>query len=189
MVVTCAALVGLLGVAMATGLIFSKFARPTARVVFSRVAVITEYDGFPSLMFRMANERGNQVAEAELHITMVRAETTKEGDKVRRMYDMSLVRSHSIVFILTWTAIHRIDEASPLFGATAESLRKAQTEIVVSLQGHDETFSQTIHARHSYIPDEVLWNARFVDILTVLPDGRRQIDHNRFHDVIRGNEK
>ena len=178
------AFLGVLSFALATGLFFAKFSRPTARVLFSRVAVITSRDGVRSLMLRMANERANQILEAQVHLALARTETTAEGERVRRLYDLELVRTRTPLFVLTWTVIHPIDERSPLFGATQESLRTVEGEIVVSVTGIDETFSQTIYARYSYLADEIVWDARFADIMSVLPDGRRLVDYSRFHDVV-----
>ena len=178
------ALLGVLSVTMLTGLMFAKFARPTARVVFSRNAVVTTYEGKPSLMFRMANERANQIVEANLKVIVVRDEVTREGTSLRRMHDVKLLRSNSALFALTWLAIHEIDEQSPIHRATAESLREQGVQIVVALIGFDDTFSQTIHARHAYLPDEILFRARFADIIITSPEGRRQVDYSRFHDVV-----
>ncbi len=178
------AMTGLLGLAIVTGLIFAKFARPTARVLFSRVAVVAPRDGIPSLMFRMANERGNQIVEAQIHVVLTRLETTAEGEEVRRFHDLELVRARSALFMLTWTAVHPITERSPLYGMTGATLEATEAEVVVSLTGLDETLSQTVHARHAYAPEEILWGARFANVLTKLPDGGRQVDYSRFHDVI-----
>ena len=183
--VTVETFVGLLGLAMVTGLVFAKFSRPTARVLFSRVAVITRRDGIPCLMFRMANQRGNQIVEARVHAVFARNETTVEGEPLRRLHDLRLLRDQNALFALTWTAVHPITEDSPLYRATAASLAADEVELIVSLTGLDETFSQTVHARHSYIADEIAWGARFVDILSRLPDGRRQVDYSRFHDIMR----
>lgn len=178
-------LVSLLGLAVVTGLTFAKFSRPTARVLFSRVSVIAPWDGVPSLIFRMANQRGNHIAEARVHVILARNETTAEGDVFRRLHDLQLVRDETALFALTWTAIHPISDVSPLNHATRESLAESEAEIIVSLTGLDESFSETVHARHSYRAEDIVWGARFVDILSRLPDGRRQVDYTRFHDVIR----
>ena len=178
-------LVSLLGLAVVTGLTFAKFSRPTARVLFSRVSVIAPWDGVPSLIFRMANQRGNQIAEARVHVVLARNETTAEGDVFRRLHDLQLIRNQTALFALTWTAIHPISDMSPLNHATRESLAESEAEIIVSLTGLDESFSETVHARHSYRAEDIVWGARFVDILSRLPDGRRQVDYTRFHDVIR----
>lgn len=178
------ALVGLLGLAMATGLMFARFSRPTARVLFSRVAVIAPYDSVPTLMFRAANQRRNQIPEAQLRIGLVRDEVNAEGQFMRRFYDLKLVRSQNPIFVLTWTAMHQIDELSPLYGATPELLAATETALVVTLTGIDETVSQTIHARHTFGAQDILWSKRFVDILLRTPNGQRYIDYSRFHDVI-----
>lgn len=184
--VTIESLIGLLGIAMGSGLMFARFSRPTARVLFSRVAVITRYDGVPTLMFRAANQRRNFVVEAQINVTMVRNEINREGEFMRRFYDLKLLRSQTPIFALSWTVMHPIDETSPLYGATPETLAQAETDIVITLTGLDETVSQNIHARHSFSDREILWNMRFVDIFTPArtPDGQRLIDYTRFHDVV-----
>ena len=182
--VTIESLVGLLGLAIVTGLVFAKFSRPTARVIFSRVAVIGQWEGMRSLMVRTANERDNRILEAHIHLVLIRTETTAENVLVRRVHDLPLVRNSNPSFGLSWTAIHPINEGSPLFGTTAERLATNEDEIVVSLTGLDETYSQTIHARRSYRASEILCGVRFADILTRLPDGRMQIDYQHFHDVV-----
>ena len=176
-------LVGLMVLAMGTGLAFARFSRPTARVVFSRVAVIAPFDGVPTLMFRVANKRRNQILEAQLRLSLVRDEINAEGQFIRRFYELKLVRSQNPIFILTWLAMHPIDENSPLYEATPEILATAETMLIVTLTGIDETVSQTIHDRHSYIAPEILWNHRFVDIICRKPDGQRFVDYSHFHNV------
>ena len=176
--------VGLLGLAVVTGLVFAKFSRPTARVRFSKVAVITRRDGIPSLMFRMANQRRNQIVEAHVHLVLARTELTAEGETIRRLIDLPLLRSEHVLFALTWTVIHQIDETSPFCGATRESLEAVDAELIVSVTGLDETVSQTVHARHSYVEREIVWGSRFVDIISVLPDGGNLVDYEKFDDVV-----
>ncbi len=182
--VSIEAVIGLLGFAMATGLIFAKFSRPTARVLFSRVAVIAKRDGVPSLFFRMGNERANLVVEAQLGVTLLRSEVTAEGERIRRIYDLPLQRARSPVFALSWTAIHPITSDSPLYGQTAESLAKMEAQIVASFLGLDDTFSQQVHARYAYMPEQIVWGGRFADIIGLDGQGRRVIDYTKFHDVI-----
>ena len=174
---------GLLFIAMATGMIFSRFSLPTARILFSHVAVIAHHNHKPTLMFRTANKRRNRILEAQLWVTLVRDEITAEGEYLRRFHDLQLIRSHTPLFALTWTAMHPIDSNSPLYGETPESLAESRAEIVVTITGIDETMSHTIHARHSFITDEILWNQKFVDILGWTRDGCRAIDFNSFHRV------
>ncbi len=181
--VSVEALCGIVGTAMATGLMFAKFSRATARVLFSRCAVVSRRDGVESLMFRMANERGNQIAEATVRLVMSRSEVTPEGERVRRFYDLPLARDRNAAFTLSWTVIHPITRASPLHDGTRESLAESATIFIVTVMGMDDTSGQTIHARHVYNPEDLRWGERFVDIITELPDGGRRIDYTRFHDT------
>src|SRR5947208_2743005 len=130
--VTLETLTGLLGLAMVTGLVFAKFSRPTARVLFSRVAVIGWRDGVRAFMFRMANERGNNIVEAQVHVALARQEVTAEGESVRRFYDLELARRLNTIFPNTWTVIHPIVDGSPLHHATATSLAVEDAPIVAS---------------------------------------------------------
>lgn len=163
--VTVEALTGLIGLALITGIIFSRFARPTARIRFSNHALISRMDGKPCLMFRMANTRLNQIAEAQARVTLARNETTQEGIVYRELYDLSLERERSPLFAMTWLVIHIIDEKSPLLGQTRESIRACDTEIIATMTGTDETFSQTVHSRFSYAADDIEWNAEFEDMI------------------------
>lgn len=177
-------LLGMTGLAVASGLVFARFSRPTARVMFSKVAVIVEHDGVPSLMFRVANRRRNEILEAQATVMLLRDEVSSEGIEMRRFHDMAVTRPHTPMFALTWTVIHPIDEKSPLSGASREELSRSHAEIVVSIFGIDETFSQTVHARHSYASGDIRWHHRFVDILGRAEDGRRRIDYLHFHDTV-----
>ena len=176
--------VGLTIVALMTGLVFARFSRPTARVLFSRVAVVGPLNGKPALSVRLANERQNQILAAEVAMTLVRDERSLEGDLRRRFYDLKLVRDHSPVFALTFTVTHEIDRDSPLFGETGESLAARNAELVVTTSGIDETLVQPVHARTSYLPNEIQWHHRFADIIGWTEDGRRAIDYRRFHDTM-----
>jgi len=182
-VMTFEAFFGLGLVAVATGLIFARFSRATARVVFSRVAVITNFEGKPTLMFRAANQRGNQILEAEIMLNLLRQTMTPEGQIFRRFQELKVERARTPMFALTWTVLHTIDESSPLYGATFDDLEEWQAEIVIVLSGADDIFAQRIHARHSYMPDEILWNQRFEDVLSIDDKGNRIIDYGRLHDV------
>jgi inward rectifier potassium channel len=165
LLVTFEALLGLSGVALATGLMFARFSRPTARVVFSNRAMLSMHDGVPSLVIRMANARLNQILEARARVSLVRDEVTIEGERYRNFYDLKLERGESPIFALSWTVVHPIDRESPLYGVTAQGLSDMRAEIFVSVSGLDETFGQTIHSRFSYIPDEVVFDGHFDDIV------------------------
>jgi inward rectifier potassium channel len=176
--------VGLLSVAMATGLMFARFSRPHARVLFSAVAVICPYNGVPTLMFRAANQRRNLVLEAQMTVTILLPEVTVEGHRLGRLYDLQLVRSQTPAFSLSWMLMHPITPESPLFGLTATDLHDRNARILLTFTGLDETLSQTVHARHYYDAPQILWNMKFVDVLEMLPGGDRAIDYREFHQVI-----
>jgi inward rectifier potassium channel len=176
--------VGLMLIAVATGLVFTRFSRPTARVLFSRVAVIAPHNGVPTLSFRAANLRHNQILQAEVSVVLLRDEETQEGDMIRRFYDLKLARQRSPVFAMTFTVMHAIDRDSPLYGATAGTLQEQNAELIVTGTGIDETMAQPVHVRTSYLPHEILWSHRFVDLFGWTEDGRRVIDYRRFHDTV-----
>jgi inward rectifier potassium channel len=182
-IMTVEALFGVALIAVSAGLMFARFSRPKARVVFSEVAVVTEYNGMPTLSFRLANERRNQILEAQVSVTLVRDERTTEGEWMRRFYDLQLARQRSPIFAMTFTVMHPIDPASPLWNETRSSCAEQETEIVVTVTGIDETISQPVHARTSYLAHEVLWGHRFADVFTETRDGRLAIDYRRFHDT------
>lgn len=181
--VTVESMLGLIYVAVGTGLVFAKFSRPRARVLFSSVAVIAPRNGVPTLMFRAANERTNHIVEAQMKVAILRTEDTLEGERIRRIIDLALVRSQTPVFTLSWTVMHAITPDSPLYGATPESLAEQQAEFIVSLTGMDAVMGQTIHARHSFLDTDLVWNARLVDILRTDSEGRRVMDYTRFNEV------
>lgn len=183
--VTLEALTGLLGFALVTGITFSKFARPTSRVLFSEKVVVGERNGERFLMFRMANYRHNQIVEARLRVIVLQDMVTKEGEQLRVPVEVPLVRETTAFFRLTWTASHKIDEKSPFYGPGAEqALRDKRSDVYLSLTGLDETIAQTVHARRSYTLDDIVWGARFKDVISATPDGVRIIDYRNFHDVI-----
>ena len=178
------ALTGLIGLAMVTGLVFAKFSRPSARVRFSKVAIVANRDGIPSLQFRMANMRANRIVDASARVIFGRQERTLEGEEMRRFYDLKLQRERNAMFIYSWTAIHPITEDSPISGLTVEAMEASRAEVIVSMIGLDETFAQTVHARHIYQPHDILWGHRFVDILQREDDGGLSIDYTHFDDVL-----
>ena len=182
--VTIESFVGMLMTAVMTGLVFAKFATPSANVLFSNVVCVSKQEGVPTVLFRLANARGNRLIEATLSVTLAKTVKTKEGETFRRVLDVKLVRNTNPLFWIGWTAMHRIDESSPFFGETAESLAQQGVEMIVVLSGVDEHSSATVHTRRSYAPEEFRWAARFVDIIspgTTLTV--RSFDFSRFHDT------
>jgi len=186
--VTIEAFLGMLAIAVATGLTFSKFSRATARVIFSERAVVSRHDGSRMLMIRMANARESQIVEAQVQISQARDETTAEGRAWRRFHELRLERPRTPLFGLTFTAMHRIDERSPLNGETQASLEASRSELVVSFFGIEETFGQTVHARTAYLPSEIVFGARFADVFEETPEGRR-VRYDRLQELVFPDEK
>lgn len=174
---------GMLVTAVLTGLLFARFSRPTARVLFSRVMVVTKFNGISTLMLRAGNERNNLILEASVRVTMIRKERTLEGEIFYRVYDLKLDRDRSSAFALSWTVMHRIDESSPLHGKTAEDLVLDEAVFHVAISGQDETLNDTVHARQSYETEDVLFGSRFADILFERETGKWALDFSKFHDV------
>jgi inward rectifier potassium channel len=185
LIVTVEALVGLLGFALATGVLFARVSRPTAHLVFSRNAVVAPHRGGRALMFRLANERTSQLTEVKATVSLSRLEDAASGP-VRRFHELRLERARVVFLPLHWIVVHPIDEASPLRGVSSEEFLASQAEILILLTAMDETFSQTVHVRTSYLAAEVVWGARFADMFLRTEDGLVGVDMRRIHDVEPG---
>jgi inward rectifier potassium channel len=183
LVVTAEVFVGIFNLAIATGLLFARISRPTARIMFTNRAVITNFEGAPALMFRAANRRRNLVVEAEVSVSLLHDVVTAEGTTMRRFDELPTVRARSPLFFMTWQVIHPVTPASPLHGQTRETLLAARAEILVVMKGIDETFVSTIHARASYSPHEIVWGGRMADLFTLDDKGKLVIDFTRFHEI------
>jgi inward rectifier potassium channel len=174
-------LVGLLGFALATGILFSRFARPTAQILFSKHAIIAPFKGITALEFRIANARSNQLIELQAKVLL---SWFKPDAVSREFYPLRLEREKVVFFPLSWTILHPIDEESPLWGITPEQLASCEAEILILLTGIDETFSQTVHSRSSYTGNEVLWGVRFANLFNPpRRDGVLSIDISRLNEV------
>jgi inward rectifier potassium channel len=182
-VVTSEIMVAVLALPLLTGLTIVKFARPHARVTFSNNAVITNYDGVPTLMFRLANLRASQIFEAHINLTLLRRETTLEGHTIRRLVTLDPVRATQPMFILSWTVMHRIDETSPLYGVNWLNLPADELDLLAVMTGLDATTSATVYARHLYTSAEILPGVMFNDIILTDSAGRLTIDYRRLHDL------
>jgi inward rectifier potassium channel len=181
--VTIESLVGLLGFALATGLLFARFSRPNAKIIFSPNAVVAPYHGITALEFRIANARSSQLINVEAVVTLSRLETIGGGPR-RRFYELPLERRSVVFFPLHWVIVHPIDENSPLYGVTREQFLASDAEILVLLTATDETFAQPVHSRTSYKHTEVLWGARFADIY-LPPRDRIGVNLRRLGDVLQ----
>ncbi len=174
---------GLILTALATGMVFSKFSRPTARLVFTHDAVIAPMNGVPTLSFRMGNERSNQIVDAQIRLGMVRTETTVEGKTFYRMIDLPLVRDRALSLSRSLTVMHTIDEKSPLHGMTPERLAACEAELQALVVGLDDTTMQPCYGTHRWYAHNVRWNARHVDILIEEDASTLVLDISRFHDL------
>jgi inward rectifier potassium channel len=183
-VVTVESLVGLMYQALATGLLFARFTRPTAALLFSGQAVIAPYNGGHALMFRIVNRRRNEIIELEAQVLFSALEPDDRGGFVRRYLPLALERNKVTFFPLSWTIVHPIDSASPLAGRSPDDLERAGAEILVLLTGIDEALEQTVHARSSYRADEIIWNARFQSMFqTKDRRSRVSVDISRLHEI------
>jgi len=184
LIVTLEALVGLMYQALATGLLFARFARPTASILFSRQAIVAPYNDSKALMFRIANRRRNEIIELEAQVLFSAMYADGRGGTVRRYTPLTLERNRVTFFPLSWTIVHPIDPESPLAGQSAQSLSSAEAEILVLLSGIDETFEQTVHTRSSYRAEEIVWDVRFKSMFQVA-DARARVtvDISHLHDI------
>lgn len=180
--VTLEALINILGIALATGVIFARFSRPSPRIIYSRNAIVAPYRDKTALEFRIANARSNQLIEVQVQVILTKIERVGETT-VRKFYDLDLERHRVVFFALSWTVVHPIDSSSPMWGLTHKDLLDSDAELLVLLIGTDETASQTVHSRSSYKADEFVWGAKFANMfLRTEDDGIVGMNLARIHD-------
>jgi inward rectifier potassium channel len=184
LLVTLESLAGLLGLALVTGLLFARFSRPHAKILFSERAVVAPYHGITAFEFRIANQRSSELIDVHATVVLTRMETI-DGRSARRYHKLKLEREQVMFFPLHWVIVHPITEDSPLAEATADLLAASDAEFLVLLSATDETFSQVVHARSSYKPHEIVWGARFVDMFHRPNKGVLGADLTRIHDIER----
>jgi inward rectifier potassium channel len=172
------ALVGLLGFAVATGLLFGRVARPSARIGFSDRALIAPYQDATSFQFRMVNRRANSLIEPTCTLMLMTVDRST-GDLRREFQILRLERDKVMLFPLTWTVVHPIDRESPLYGKSADDLKELQAEFLVLIKAWDETFSQTVHQRYSYRFNEVVWGGRYKQSFGIDAEGSIEVHVNR----------
>ena len=182
-VVACESFFGILLTALITGLIFARFSTPSARVMFSKVAIISDHDGQRVLMFRMANERATAIVEATIRLYLVRDEKLANGEGMRRVYDLPLRRSTSPVFAMSFLAVHQLDEQSPMHRVTAVQLRETNTNIIVTFTGIDDQLAATVHSRYQWTWNDIVFDQRFVDVIKTDEAGKRYLDLGPIHDT------
>lgn len=175
---------GMLGNALTTGVLFARLSRPRARVMFSNVVVIRDYHGAPTLMFRMINERHNQIAEAHISVTVTHDEDDGYGSVIWGMRRLDLVRDTSPVFALGWMVMHTITERSPFYGKTAEEIAASGHVMICVMSGMDDTLNATVVARHVYGAENFRFGRRFAEVIKMAPDGQLAVDYDRFHETL-----
>ncbi len=173
---------GIFCIALMTGLIFARFSRPQARILFADAPVISTDDGKPVFMLRLANERHNAIGDATAKLWLLRWYVTPEGRRYRGFVEMKLRRNENPTFQLSWTLFHVMDESSPLFGMTQADMETAEAAFTVTINGLDENSAQTVHARKAYAFADLRWGHRYADILSTQA-GRTRLDYRLFHDT------
>lgn len=169
------AMVGLMGFAVATGLLFGRISRPSAKIGFSANMLVAPYHDGTSLQFRVVNLRPNMLMELEASVLMMTVDGPASG-LTRNFSRLPLERDRVFYLPLTWTIVHPIDASSPLFGKTAADLERRQAEFLILIKGYDDTFSQTVHSRSSYRYDEITWNAKFASAFHIDAEGDVVLD-------------
>jgi inward rectifier potassium channel len=177
---------GIFSMSLMTGLIFARFSRPNARLLFADHPVISNHEGKPTLMVRFANERHNIIGNATARLWLLKDVVSVEGQSLRRFHELRLVRNEHPALALSWTLYHILDEESPLYGLDADGLVAANVSLVVVVSGYDVVAAQTVHARKSYEHSDIRFGHRYADILDTSDDGRIRIDYGRFHETLEG---
>ena len=182
-IVTIEIFLGMIWLAVITGLIFVRFARPTARIVFSNCLLIGNFDGRLSMMYRVANLRHTSMAEAEFRLLYSRDELVAEGDVIRRFYQLKVYPDRMVSFPAALTIRHTVDEQSPLFGITPERLEKEDAFFIASTVSLELVMAASVQSSQDYAVEDIRFGERFVDVYTELPDGRLTVDYGRLHET------
>jgi inward rectifier potassium channel len=185
LVATVEIFTGMSFLAVMTGLIFARFSRPRARFVFADFPVVANRRGIPTLMIRIANARHNTISQATARLWLIRRELTKEGETLRRFYELVLDRREHPVFSLSWTIFHEIDETSPLYRVSDTDLADMDAALILNVGGVDDNSAQRLFDRKVYQHGDIRWQHRYRDITSVSKEGRLMLDYSKFHDVMR----
>ncbi len=182
LVASLQALLGLMALAIGTGLLFGRFSRPAARLAFSKQMVVAPYQSTTSMQFRVANRRSNNLMEIEVQVMMSTVEPTDQG--LQRKYKYLTLERHKVQFLpLSWTIVHPIDRESPLWEKGPRDLAQRQAEFLITIKAFDDTFFQTVHVRHSYRFEEVVWGARFVPAFAPDAQGEMVLDLGKLSEI------
>jgi inward rectifier potassium channel len=177
------AFIGVCSLAVTTGLVFTRFTQPRARILFARSPVLTGFNSAPTLMIRFANQRHNMIVDANAELWLLRNESSTEGALYRRFHRLALAHDESPIFALSWTIMHVVDAKSPLHGLTAQDFAESDASLILIFEGQDETSSQTLRARMTYPLSEVAVGKEYVDIMSADESGLVIIDYDQFHET------
>lgn len=184
LVAAAEAATGLMGFALATGLLFARFSRPSSKLVFSETMVVAPHGNGTALQFRVANQRSNVLMEVQANMMLITVERSPDGELKRNFRNLDLDLPQINFLALTWTVVHSITDSSPLFGKTREDLKEQQAELLILVKGFDDSFSQVVHTRYSYRWDEIRWSAKFAPAFTTAPGGHLLLEvHKVGHTV------
>ena len=182
-IVTIVLFVGTIWFAVITGLIFVRFSRPTARILFSKTILIGNHDGRPTVMFRVANLRHTSMVDAQFSLLLSRDERVREGEDIRRFHPLKVYPERMPRFPAALTIRHTIDEQSPLRDETAETLEKCDAFLVASVASVETVMAATVQSQEDYSWSDIRWGERFVDIYKVVDNGKLEVDYGRIHET------
>jgi len=182
-VVTIEIFLGTIWFAVITGLIFVRFSRPTARILFSKSILIGNHNGRPTMMFRVANLRHTSMVDAQFSLLFSRDEKTSEGEEIRRFYPLQIYPLEMPRFPAALTIRHTIDEQSPLYGETAETFERSDAFFIASVRSIETVMAATVQSQEDYSWEDIRWGERFVDIYETRPDNKLQVDYGRIHET------
>ena len=175
--------IGMMSLALVTGVTFARFSLPRSRIVFARNPVIRQMDGVPVLMLRAANARQNVIVDATAQLHVLFDTVSREGTRLRRLHDLKLQRQHHPMFVLSWTLMHVIDEHSPLYGLDADALTGLHAGFILSISGSDEITRQSMASRHVFRHDDIRWNHQYQDLLYTDEQGEDHVDFGLLHAI------
>lgn len=175
-------MVGLLGFALATGLLYGRFSRPNARIIFSEKSIVAPYKNFSGWMFRIANERDNQLIDLEVQVILSRV-IRRDGRDIREYLGLELERDKVNFFPTSWTIVHPITHKSPMFDMDEAAFKAGKPEFLIIVKGYDDIFATQVHTRMSYTWEEVFWNEKFTDIHGFSEEGITQVDLSRINET------
>jgi inward rectifier potassium channel len=185
LVAAAEAATGLMGFALATGLLFARFSRPSSKLVFSETMVMAPHGDGTALQFRVANQRSNVLMEVQASMMLITVERGDDGELKRNFRNLDLELKQINFLALTWTVVHSVTESSPLYGKTRDHLKEQQAEVLILVKGFDDSFSQVVHTRYSYRWDEIRWSSKFAPAFSTTPEGHLVLHVGKVGHTVR----